>query len=76
MTMLCAPRQQSLEEWTVIVRGEYDESPGLSLTRGEVQRWWSMDSTVCDAVLEHLTKTGFLRQTARRHLFVRDEGWR
>jgi hypothetical protein len=75
MTMLCAVRERSVEEWAQIVRGEYDESPGLSLTRGEVRRWWSMDPAVCDAVLRHLTKSGFLRQNAR-NMFIRDEGSR
>jgi hypothetical protein len=57
------------------VRGEYDESPGLSLTRGQVRRLWNLDAAVCDAVLEHLTKDGFLRQNSR-NMFVRDDGWR
>ena len=74
MMVVCAPRDHSVEEWAAIVRGEYEESPGLSLTRPQVRRLWSMDPEVCDAVLEHLTKTGFLRQNPR-NMFVRDDGW-
>jgi hypothetical protein len=62
-----------VEGWAQIVRGEYDESPGLSLTRSQVKRLWSLDAEVCDAVLQYLTTSGFLRVNARQ-MFVRDAG--
>jgi hypothetical protein len=73
--LLCAPRNISVEEWARIVWGEYDESPGLSLTRPQVRRLWNLEPDLCDAVLEHLTKTGYLRQNAR-NMYVRDDDWR
>jgi hypothetical protein len=74
MTVLCAPPEHSVEEWAQIVRGEYEASPGLSLTLPQVRRLWAMDAAVCDAVLDQLTKTGFLRQNPR-HMFVRHDSW-
>ena len=74
MTVCCAPREHSVEEWARIIRGEYEESPGLSLTRAQVKRLWNLDSGVCDTVLGALTASGFLRENPR-HMFVRDDGW-
>jgi hypothetical protein len=72
MTSLCA-RQRSVEEWAQIVRGEFDESPGLSLTRAQAKRLWGLDGDICDAVLQRLITSGFLRQNARQ-MFIRDDG--
>jgi hypothetical protein len=74
MMLSCAPQEHSIDEWAQIVRGEYEESPGLSLTRDQVKRLWSMEPPTCDAVLQHLTTRGFLRRNARG-MFVRDDGW-
>jgi hypothetical protein len=63
----------SVEEWAQIVRSEYEESPGLALTRGQVKRLSGMNPDLCDAVLERLTKHGFLRENGR-NMFVRDDG--
>jgi hypothetical protein len=53
-----------------IVRGEYDESPTLALTREQARRLWALDEDVCDAVFLRLTSSGFLRRNASR-MFVR-----
>jgi hypothetical protein len=66
-------RNRSVEEWAQIVRGEYDESPGLSLTRAQAKRLWSLDVDVCDAVLQRLKASGFLRQNAKE-MFIRSDG--
>lgn len=63
----------SVQDWTCIVRGEYAESPGLSLTAPQVQRLWSLDADTCDAVLQALIGGGFLRRT-HNGLFVRVDG--
>jgi hypothetical protein len=74
MTPSCAPPEHPVDEWVQIIRGEYEESPGLSLTRAQVKRLWSLDPPVCDAALRQLTKAGFLRLN-HRGMFVRDNGW-
>lgn len=73
--MACCTRDRSLEAWVEIVRGEYEESPGLCLTRGQVKRLWSLDAELCDAILNCLTTSGFLRQNIRQ-MFVRHDGAR
>ncbi len=50
--------------WLQLVRGEYLEIPGLHLTRSQVRRLWGLDEATCDAVINSLVDTGFLRQTA------------
>ena len=44
------------------VRTEYDELPGLNLTRAQIQRMWDVDDEACDALLELLTVTHVLRR--------------
>jgi hypothetical protein len=51
------------------VRAEYLEMPGLCLTLSQAQRLWSLDPRTCEAVLNSLIDTGFLRRTGRG-LFV------
>lgn len=69
-----APTRQSgdakLEDWLRVVRGEYLESPGLCLTRQQVQRLWNFSPTECEAVLQALVTSRFLRRTASG-LYVR-----
>jgi DNA-binding IclR family transcriptional regulator len=47
-----------------LVRAEYREMPGLRLTRRQAQRLWDLDSTTCEAILETLESTRFLRRTS------------
>lgn len=53
----------TVTDWLQIVRAEYLEIPGLHLTAPEVQRLWGIDSITCEALLDALVRTGFLRQT-------------
>lgn len=46
-----------------IVRGEFLEMPGLRLTRKQAQRLWALDSDTCEAVLDTLEASRFLRHT-------------
>ena len=63
----------SLEGWIQIVRSEYEESPGLSLTREKATRLWNLDVDLGEAILHRLTTNGFLRQNAKQ-MFVRNDG--
>jgi hypothetical protein len=49
--------------WLERVRGEYLEMPGLSLTEEQARRMWGLDLTVCRALLDALSQTGFLHRT-------------
>ena len=59
--MLAAERHVVME-WTERVRSEYLEMPGLTLTRAQMCRFWRFDASLCDAVLDRLVASGFLRR--------------
>jgi len=47
-----------------LVRAEYQELPGLCLTRAQVQRLWLLEPSACDIVLRALVDAGYLRLAA------------
>jgi hypothetical protein len=50
-------------DWLRLVRAEYLEMPGLSLTARQAQRLWVLDTTTCEEVLGRLVEDHFLRHT-------------
>lgn len=44
-----------------LIRAEYDEMPGLCLTRAQVQRLWLLEPDACDNVLRAMLDAGYLR---------------
>src|SRR5262245_52266932 len=50
-------------EWLRRIRAEYQEVPGMNLTKAQVQRLWGLDDVTCDTLLDDLVKAGFLRRT-------------
>ena len=55
--------QPSVVDWLQIIRGEFQEIPGLHLTKPQVRRLWGLDPLTCDALLEALVENGFLKRT-------------
>ena len=55
-----APNVETVTAWTRRVRADYLEMPGLTLTRWQMCRFWLLDATVCDAVVDALVASGFL----------------
>ena len=51
-----------------LIRAEYDEMPGLCLTRPQVQRLWLLEPEACDTVLRVLLDAGYLRLTTRGYV--------
>jgi hypothetical protein len=51
-----------LAAWMDRVRSEYLEMPELTLTRCQMQRMWLLDPWLCDAVVDGLVASGFLRR--------------
>jgi hypothetical protein len=47
------------------VEGEYNEMPGMCVTRMQAQRLWGLDSTTCELVLTTLLDRGVVRRTSR-----------
>lgn len=45
------------------VRGEFLEMPGLRLTLPQAARLWGLDLTSCEAVMDVLIRSEFLRRT-------------
>jgi hypothetical protein len=64
---------QDVTEWIQLVRYEYLESPGLQLTKGQVQRLWGLDPSTCEAILEALEQALFLKRT-NANRYVRANG--
>jgi hypothetical protein len=58
-----ATDQDPMTGWVQLIRAEYQEVPGLCLTKSEVQRFWNLESAMRDAVLERLEAATVLRRT-------------
>ena len=66
------PAKPDVADWVVLVRSEYLESPGMSLTIAQARQFWCMNPTTCDAVFAALVADGFLHCT-KEGRFVRSE---
>jgi hypothetical protein len=62
-----------VEDWLMLVRAEYVEMPGLSLTKPQVERLWGLDAVTSGALLAALVDGKFLRRTVR-DAYVRADG--
>jgi hypothetical protein len=62
-------------DWLRLIRAEYLELPGMSLTKAQVQRLWGLNGTTCEALLDHLVKSGFLKQTRSREYVRAGNGY-
>jgi len=60
------------EDWLQLIRAEYLEMPGLSLTVAQAQRLWGLEPQDAREFLEVLVNRKFLRRTAQG-LFKRVE---
>ena len=43
-----------------LIDAEFDEMPGMRLTRAQVRRLWNLTEHECQEVLDHLCDAGFL----------------
>jgi hypothetical protein len=57
--------QSTVTDWLHVVQAEYLEMPGLQLTRPQIRRLWGLEDETCDALLEQLVASHFLRRTPR-----------
>ena len=51
-----------------VVRREFNEMPGMRLTRAQIRRLWNLSSPDCDEVVDALISDGFLVETSSGHL--------
>ena len=56
-------RDDTLRDWVQVIRSEYLEMPGLSLTKPQAQRLWGLDAETCDALIDQMVSARFLRRT-------------
>ena len=66
--------QSNIDEWLRLIRAEYQEVPGLHLTKSQVQRLWGLDPVTCDELLSTLENVKFLRKTENNGYVRRDLG--
>lgn len=52
-----------VSDWVNLIRSEYQEMPGLSLTRKQMERLWGLDSFVCGVLVDTLLAARVLRKT-------------
>jgi len=71
-SMTTARDGDRLDEWKQLIKAEYNELPGLRLTKPQVQRLWGLDSVTCDALLVALEDDHVLRRTLKNS-YVRDD---
>ena len=55
------------------VRNEFLEMPGLRVTVQQAMRLWGLERTACEAVIDSLLGSAFLRRT-QTGTFVRADG--
>ena len=55
--------EDTMTDWLHLIRAEYCEIPGLYLTKAQVQRFWNLDASSCEAILAALETSSFLRRT-------------
>jgi hypothetical protein len=53
---------------TTLIRAEYLEMPGLSVTLPQAVRLWNADRRQCQEALETLVREGFLRYSRAAYL--------
>ena len=55
----------TVQDWVNLVRAEYLEMPGLSLTEVQAGRLWNLRRDIAEALLEELERARFLRRTTK-----------
>jgi hypothetical protein len=57
--------QSTIHDWLRLIQAEYLEMPGLHLTKPQVRRLWRLEAHTCDALLDALVASEFLKKTQR-----------
>ena len=55
----------TVQDWMNLVRAEYLEMPGLSLTEVQAGRLWNLTADTAEVLLEELERVCFLRRTTK-----------
>jgi hypothetical protein len=57
--------RDALDGLVRIIRSEFNEMPGMWLTRAQFRRLWHLTEADCDRLLRHLLGSGFLTENGR-----------
>jgi hypothetical protein len=69
--------QSAVQDWLRLIQAEYLEMPGLNLTKPQVRRLWTLESHMCDVVLDALVAAKLLKKTIRGAYVLSDPAsWR
>ena len=60
------PDRNRRDALLALLRAEYWEMPGLSLTREQAERLWQLNRDLATALLNQLVCEGFLHRTAKQ----------
>ena len=58
-------RHVTVQDWLHLIRAEYLEMPGLSLTEAQVERMWNLAPDLAETLLQELQQARFLRLTKK-----------
>jgi hypothetical protein len=71
----CAIDSSTVRNWMDLIRAEYLEMPGLSLTQPQVERMWNLTRDLAETLLQELQRACFLRRT-KKGTYVREDLFR
>jgi hypothetical protein len=57
--------REALDGLVRIIRSEFNEMPGMWLTRAQFRRLWHLTEADCDGLVRHLLGSGFLTENGR-----------
>jgi hypothetical protein len=61
--MIAIAESTNVKHWANLVRAEYREMPGLSLTKPQMARLWGFNADLCDVLVDSLLQSQVLRRT-------------
>jgi hypothetical protein len=61
--MTVSRERDPFERLIRIIRAEFNEMPGMRLTRAQFRRLWTLTEADCDRVLRHFVGSGFLTES-------------
>lgn len=62
-TIVAVDQREEVHRLLSLIRSEYLEMPGLSLTAAQAQRLWHVDTASCDSALSELVEDKFLKRS-------------
>lgn len=60
MSATFTPPGPRVDDIARLIDAEFDEMPGMRLTRAQIRRLWNLTDLECERVLDHLCESGFL----------------